>query len=325
MGTIPPPALPLQKGPTMSQSVISYDDALPHVTWHGAIDALRDGHRLPKARLGDLFKGPADKTLLTRAAYIEGLGYGVKAVTVFDQNPQAGLDTVQGAMMVFEPDHGRLSAVIDARIITELKTAGDSVLGAQMLARPDSRDLLILGGGTLARNLVKAYGTIFPELAQISLWTRRPEQAKALATEMSAAGYPVRAITDLPTAAARADIISTATMARAPVLLGDWVKPGTHVDLIGAYKADMREADDALMAKARIFVDSRDSTIHHIGELMIPLAHGVITEADILGDHYDLIAGRCGRTSPDQITLFKNGGGAHLDTMIASYVARAMA
>ncbi|WP_010138905.1 ornithine cyclodeaminase family protein [Oceanicola sp. S124] len=308
----------------MSRSFVSYDDAISHVTWEGAIEALRSGHERPKAQLGDLFHGPATGTLLTRAAYIPGLGYGVKAVTVFDGNPKLGLDTVQGAMMVFEPEHGALSAVIDAPLITELKTAGDSVLGARLLARADSRHLLVVGGGTLARNLVKAYRAAFPALETVSVWTRRPEQAKALAEEMAALGHPVQTVSDLQAACGAADIISTATMAREPVIHGDWIRPGTHVDLIGAYKADMREADDALLARARLFVDSRDSTIGHIGELMIPMAAGVIGEDDVLGDLYDLVPGTCGRESADEITVFKNGGGAHLDTMIATYVAAAL-
>lgn len=310
----------------MSRSFVSYDDAISHVTWEGAIEALRWGHERPKAQLGDLFHGPATGTLLTRAAYIPDLGYGVKAVTVFDGNPKLGLDTVQGAMMVFEPEpeHGALSAVIDAPLITKLKTAGGSVLGARLLARPDSRHLLVVGGGTLARNLVKAYRTAFPALETVSVCTRRPEQAEALAEEMTALGHPVQAVSDLPAACGAADIISTAIMAREPVIHGDWITPGTHVDLIGAYKADMREADDALLARARLFVDSRDSTIGHIGELMIPMAAGVIGEEDVVGDLYDLVPGNCGRESADEITVFKNGGGAHLDTMIATYVAGAL-
>ncbi|MET3598319.1 ornithine cyclodeaminase family protein [Martelella mangrovi] len=309
----------------MTQTVISYEDARPHVSWHEAIEALRDGHTRPKAKLGDLFQGPSDRTLLTRAAFIEGLGYGVKAVTVFDQNPEAGFDTVQGAMMVFEPVHGTLTAIIDARIITELKTAGDSVLGARILARPDSRHLLIVGGGTLARNLVKAYSAAFPGLETISVWTRRPEQANDMCAEMRASGYDVCAVADLPAAVGAAEIVSTATMARTPILRGEWVRPGTHVDLIGAFKADMREADDDLIARARLFVDSRDSTIGHIGELAIPIASGIISEDSVRGDLYALVSGKAGRETDSEITLYKNGGGAHLDTMIAIYVAGAVA
>jgi ornithine cyclodeaminase len=131
---------------------------------------------------------------------------------------------------------------------------------------------------------------------------------------------------DLATAAASADIISTATMARMPVLKGEWITPGTHVDLIGAFKADMREADDALISTGALYVDSRDTTLHHIGELMIPLAAGIIAENDVKGDFYDLIAsGTTARTSDDEITVFKNGGGAHLDLMTADYISGAVA
>ncbi|GGB94647.1 ornithine cyclodeaminase [Marinobacterium zhoushanense] len=310
----------------MIPSIISYDSAIDLVTWTGAIEALRAGHRMPKARVGDLFLGPSDATLLNRAAYIEGVGYGVKAVTVFDQNPAAGLETVQGAMLVFEPDHGCVSAVIDSRLVTELKTAGDSVLGAQLLARPDSRHLLIVGAGTVAANLIKAYVEGFPALEKISVWARRYEKAEALVEAMRALPLDVDivAVPDLADAVAQADIVSTATMARDPILKGEWVTPGTHVDLIGAFKADMREADDALIASSSLFVDSRETTIRHIGELKIPIEAGVISAESVKGDLYDLVQGKPARQSADEITVYKNGGGAHLDTMIAIYISKVM-
>ncbi|MTH64249.1 ornithine cyclodeaminase family protein [Paracoccus shanxieyensis] len=293
--------------------------------WPGAIHALRSGHLLPRAQIADLFLGPATATLLNRAAWIEGLGFGVKAVTVVDANPVRGLPTVQGSMMVFDPDLGHPSAIIDAPLITEWKTAADSVLGAMLLARPDSRSLLIVGAGTLARSLVRAYAAMFPGLRDIAIWARRGEQAAALVAELGPHYPALRVAEDLPQAVGQADIVSTATMARAPVLLGAWVRPGTHVDLIGAYKADMREADDALIALGRLFVDSRDTTIGHIGELMIPMASGVIGPIDVLGDLYDLVgADAPGRQDPQDITIFKNGGGAHLDLMIATYIAQAI-
>lgn len=295
------------------------------IDWPGAIAALRDGHHGPRPEVQDLFLGPSGGNLLTRAAHLPGTGFGVKAVTVFGDNPARGLPSVQGAMLVFDPDTGALQAVIDASLVTELKTCADSVLGAQILARPDSRRLVILGGGVLARGLVRAYRAAFPDLDDIRVWTRRPDQAQALARDMQAEGHEVAAVENLNAALQGAAIIATATMARDPVLCGDQVWPGTHVDLIGAYRPDMREADDALIGKGRLFVDSRATTLHHIGELMIPLASGVIRETDVLGDLYDLVPGRCGRTAPDQITIFKNGGGAHLDTMIAAYIARCAA
>lgn len=289
--------------------------------WPGAIEALRHGHLAPAAQVRDLFLGPGSGSLLTRAAWLPGRGFGVKAVTVFGDNPARGLPSVQGAMLVFDPETGALTAVIDAPLVTEYKTCADSVLGAQILARPDSRRLLVVGAGVLAGGLVAAYRAGMPHLDQIQVWARRPEQARALADRLAAQGHAVTPVTDLAEAVAGADIVSTATMAREPLLRGEWVRPGTHVDLIGAFRADMREADDALMTRARIFVDSRATTIAHIGELAIPIAAGMLTPDDVLGDLYDLVPGACGRTGADQITVYKNGGGAHLDTMIAAWIA----
>lgn len=306
----------------MNAPIITYDATVDKLTWPDAVEALRSGHLLPKAQVDDIFLGPADGTLLSRGAYIEDLGYGVKSTTIFAGNANQGLPSVQGAMLVFEPEQGRLTAIIESRLITEYKTAADSVLGASLLARPDSVTLLIVGAGTVARSLVKAYSAVFPKLERIAIWARRMEQAEALAREFQEAKGTVAAVPDLAAAAGQADIIATATMAREPVLHGAWVKPGTHVDLIGAYKADMREADDELIAGGLLFVDSRATTLGHIGELAIPIANGVMTADAVQGDFYDMVQDpSCGRQSDAEITVFKNGGGAHLDLMMARYIA----
>lgn len=310
----------------MTPKFLTYENAAHAVSWQGTVDALRDGHLLPRAEIGDLFLGPGTATLLNRAAYVEGLGYGVKAVTVMHDNAAKGLPTIQGAMMVYEPETGAVEAIIDSRLVTEFKTAGDSVLGACLLARKDSKHLLIVGAGVVARSLVSAYSALFPQLERISIWARRPEQAQSLVSDLTDVAADVVAVSELQAAAGQADIITSATMAREPVLLGEWISPGTHVDLIGAFKADMREADDALMSNGSVFVDSRETTIHHIGELMFPIASGAISESDIRGDLYDLVpAEQNARKSDDEITVYKNGGGAHLDLMTASYIAKAVA
>ncbi|WP_375261228.1 ornithine cyclodeaminase family protein [Palleronia sp.] len=305
----------------MDARIIRYDDARPRLSWTDTMEAIREGHMRPRAEIGDLFLGPPDGTLLTRGAYIEGLGYGVKSITVFAGNAARGLPTVQGAMFVYAPDDGRLEAIVDSRLVTEFKTAGDSILGARLLARPDPAELLIVGAGTVARSLILAYGAAFPSLERISIWARRTAQAEALADEFASRSAAVAAVDNLPQAAARADIISTATMAKEPILKGEWIAPGTHVDLIGAFKPDMREADDALISGGTLFVDSRETALAHIGELSIPIAAGVITPDDLRGDFYDLVPGGAARRSDDEITVFKNGGGAHLDLMVARYIA----
>ncbi len=125
---------------------------------------------------------------------------------------------------------------------------------------------------------------------------------------------------NLETSVGEADIICCATMSTEPVIKGEWLQAGQHLDLIGAYRPDMREVDDEALRRSRIFVDSRETTMNHIGELKIPLAVGVIGASDVLGDFYDLVAGSVQRDSDSDITLFKNGGGAHLDLMTAKAI-----
>ena len=208
--------------------------------------------------------------------------------------------------------------MIDNALITYWKTAADSLLGARYLARPDAERLLIIGAGAVARSLIEGYRAVLG-IRDIAVWNRTRATAEALAAETG-----VRVVEDLPGAVAQADIVATATLSRTPVLQGAWLRAGCHVDLIGAFTPAMREADDAALTRARIFVDSRDSTIGHIGELIDPLARGVITEADVLGDYRDLAAGAPGRIAAEDITLCKNGGGAHLDLMTADVILRAV-
>ncbi|MEH6404350.1 MAG: hypothetical protein V7750_13310, partial [Sneathiella sp.] len=204
--------------------------------------------------------------------------------------------------------------------VTKWKTAGDSVLGARILARKEATSLLVIGAGTVAKNLLQAYSEVFPNLTDFTIWNRNQEKAHALARELQDLGIAVTVAQDLKSAVKEAHIISCATMAKDPVLKGAWVSKGTHVDLIGAYRPDMREADDELMRRGSIFVDARETTIGEIGELMIPMAAGIIQESDVIGDLQDLCNGKPGRQSEDEITVYKNGGGAHLDLMTGNMI-----
>ena len=303
--------------------IVTQDTVAGRLHWVDIVAALQRGHELPRAQITDQFLSRDDDTLLSRAAWIEGLGFGVKSVSVMAGNVAAGLPTVQGAMLVFDDRTGELDAVVDSGLVTQWKTAGDSALGARLLARPDCQHYLIVGAGVVAESLAQAFSEVLPTLKRIEIWNRSPDKAVALARMLNVKGLPVFAVEDLQSACRSADIISTATMSKVPVLHGDWVPPGTHVDLIGAFRTDMREADDVLLQKGRLFVDSFETTIGHIGELMIPLASGAIARDKVLGDLYDLVAGREGRRSMQDITVFKNGGGAHLDLMTAKRILQA--
>jgi ornithine cyclodeaminase len=285
--------------------------------WIALTEALEAGHRLPRAEVVDglLYRG--GDTLLNRAAWIDGLGQLVKCATVFPGNAALGRPTINGAVTLYADRTGELEAVLDFHLVTRWKTAGDSLLAARRLARQDSRDVLLVGAGNVASAMVAAYRAAFPE-ARFAVWARDP----AAAARFSVAHDAVAVAPDLETAVRAADVICTATMATEPLIRGDWLQPGQHLDLIGAYTPAMREVDDTAMARARVFVDARSTTIQHIGELMAPIAAGAMTEADVIADFYDIAAGNFARRSEGEITIAKNGGGAHLDLMTAAHILK---
>lgn len=299
----------------MSYRVVGFEEGEALLTWTGVVDAIESGHRLPPAEIGDTVLRRHPDTLLSRSAWIDGIGLIVKTATVFPGNTAHGLPTVNGAVNLYSDDDGTLDAIVDFHLVTKWKTAGDSLLAARHLARPDSQTILIVGAGTVGWSLRDAYGALFPD-AGFVVWNRTPEAASRLA-----AAHPgTRATEDLAGAVRDADIVTCATMSTEPIIRGAWLRPGQHVDLIGAYRPDMREADDDALLRASIFVDSRDTTVDHIGELKDPIERGVIGREAIVADFYDIASGRFARSSADQITLFKNGGGAHLDLMAARHI-----
>ncbi|WP_210529469.1 ornithine cyclodeaminase family protein [Rubellimicrobium arenae] len=299
----------------MSVDLISFVEGEAALDWMGVTRAIAEGHRRGRPVLEDVILRRGADTLLNRSAWIDGLGIAVKVATVFPGNATAGRPTIDGAVNLMSDEDGTLEAVLDFALVTKWKTAGDSLLGALRLARPESRNILIVGAGTVGGTLVDAYRAGFPE-ARVTVWNRSPAKAEALA----AVRPGLSVATDLSAAVREADIIASATMSTAPVLRGDWLRPGQHLDLIGAYRPDMREADDAALGRARLFCDSR-RTAGETGEFLIPTAAGVIGPNSIVADLYEADAMR--RGSDDEITLFKNAGGAHLDLMVSRHILNA--
>lgn len=296
----------------MTPPFISFEAGEAGLDWIGLTDALAAGHALPKASVEDSFLYRGDDTVLSRAAWIDGLGIAVKTATIFPGNARQGKPTIGGAVALLSDTDGSVEAYVDFHLVTKWKTVGDSLLAARLLAPERVETILIVGAGTVATGLRQAYGTLFPG-ARFEIWNRTPERAEALAARFE----NTYLAPDLETAVRAADVVTSATMTTEPVIRGDWLRPGQHVDLIGAYRPDMREVDDTAMTRARVFVDSFDTTLGHIGELKIPLEAGVIMRDHILADYYDLPAFT---REPDDLTLFKNGGGAHLDLMTARYI-----
>ncbi len=292
-------------------------DAEAKLDWIALTDAIEAGHRLPRATIEDNFLYRGDDTLLNRVAWIDGMGQLTKTATIFPGNPARGLPIVNGGVCLFSDRDGTLEAIIDFHLLTKWKTAGDSLLAARKLARPDSRKILLVGAGNVARSLRQAYAAAFPQ-AEFTIWNRTLASVAPLRAD-----YPDLSIAlDLREAVAEADIIGTGTMSTNPVVRGKWLQPGQHLDLIGAYRPDMREVDDDALRRSRVFVDSRATTFGHIGELKIPLEAGVFFESDVVGDYYDMDLFR--RETETEITLCKNGGGAHLDLMVARYILEAV-
>jgi ornithine cyclodeaminase len=297
----------------MSVQVIPFADGEARLDWIGVTEAIAAGHARPRAQVADVFLYRGEETLLNRSAWIDGLGLAVKVCTIFPGNVAAGKAAIGGAVNLCSDVDGALEAILDFHLVTKWKTAGDSLLAARRLARKDAREILIVGAGTVGRSLVQAYGAVWPE-ARFSIWNRTREGAERFAVENPG----VRLAEDLEAAVRGADIVTCATMSKTPILRGEWLRPGTHVDLIGAYTPPMREADDAVMRRGRIFCDNRETVMTHIGELMDPLRDGVIAAEDVVADFYDLSSFQ--RHDDAEITVFKNGGGAHLDLMVSRWI-----
>lgn len=297
----------------MSLTIIPFAEGEANLDWLSLCAALQVGHERPRAEIGDTFLYRGKDTLLNRAAWIDGMGIAVKSAAIFPGNPARGVAMINGAVNLYDDTTGTLEALVDFHLVTKWKTAGDSLYAATRLARPDSERILIVGAGTVGRSLWQAYRAAFPQ-ARFAVWNRTRATAEAMAADC-----PGLAVTDdLETAVRAADIVTSATMSTDPLIRGAWLRPGQHIDLIGAYRPDMREADDEAIRRARIFVDSYDTTVGHIGEIMTPIVTGVIARGDLVADFYE--PEKFQRKSPEDITLFKNGGGAHLDLMTSRYI-----
>ena len=288
----------------------------------GLIAHLRAAHREPPAAVERVLMqqrsaAGIDDAVLVWPAWQPGRNLGVKVVTMFPGN--RAVPAVQGVYLLFDGNDGSPQAVIDGTELTYWKTAADSALGADLLARPDARELLMVGAGALAPHLIRAYQAIRPQLRQVRVWNRSADKAQAVASAVI--GTPAAMASDLEAAVRQADIVCCATASHAPLVHGDWLRPGTHLDLVGGFTPAMREADDTAVRRARIFVDSRWFTVEHAGDLTQPIASGAITRDAVRGDLFDLTRGAVsGRDHYRDITLFKSVGTA-LEDLAAAKMA----
>ncbi|MCG8596993.1 MAG: ornithine cyclodeaminase family protein [Kiloniellales bacterium] len=272
-------------------------------------ETFRKGAEVP-VRHHHAIGGGSDATLLLMPAWQSGRHIGIKLVTVFPHNGERNLPSVMGAYLLLSGHSGEPLAMIDGPTLTVKRTAAASALAASYLARQDCERLLMIGTGALAPYLVRAHAEVRP-ICNVLIWGRNPDKAEQLARRLNRRDFRVAATTDLEAAVRGAHIISAATMTLEPLIRGAWLQPGQHLDLVGGFRPDMREADDDAVTRARVFVDTRDGACSEAGDIVQPLEAGVLTEDDIAADLFDLTRGeRAGRRYYDQITLFKSVGTA---------------
>lgn len=260
-------------------------------------------------------------TSLIMPAWLPGRAYGVKIVNIAPANTARGLPALHASYVLHDATSGAALALIDADQITARRTAAASALAASSLARPDARHLLVVGAGRVARLLPDAYRVVRPSIERVTVWARSPASSRALAAELQAQGFDAQASDDLAAAASDADIVSCATLATEPVVLGRWLRAGSHLDLIGGFTPEMREADDNCFRGARLFIDTEEA-LAKSGDLLGPIARGVISAADVAGTLADLARGSAaGRTTAAERTVFKSVGTALEDLAAAMLVA----
>jgi 1-pyrroline-2-carboxylate reductase [NAD(P)H] len=249
---------------------------------------------------------------------------GVKAFTYLPDNAGRGGEVLHANVLLFDRRSGVPLALVEGRSVTFWRTAAMTALAADYLARDDAARLLVCGTGNLAPYLALAHAAVRP-IREIGIWGRNSGKAARVVDELrrARADLDIQVVEDLEAAARDADIIVCATASRTPIVLGEWVRPGTHVGLIGNHERDARECDTELVVKSRVYVDSRANVLNEAGEILIPIGEGRLGEADIIGELSELCSGAvAGRASAEEITLFKSVGTALADLAAARLVAQ---
>jgi alanine dehydrogenase len=258
----------------------------------------------------------ASDTLLLMPAWDDAL-IATKLVTVMPAAPQS----VQAQVLVLERATGRALALLDGDAVTVRRTAATSALAAQRLARPDAARLLVVGTGHLAPWMARAHAALRPGLTEVAVWGRDAGKASALAATLAAEGLPARPVHELADAVAAAHIVCCATTASEPLVKGAWLASGTHLDLVGAFRKTMREVDDLAVARSRVVVDTRAGALAEAGDLVQPVARGVVPASHVVAEMAELLRGVVpGRERRDQVTLFKSVGTALEDLAAARCV-----
>lgn len=300
--------------------IISAEQVAQALSWPALIDsigeAFRDGVEAPPRHHHSMNREDGEATMLLMPAW-QARGYiGVKMVNVFPQNSAHGLPAISGVYLLSEGAHGRPLACMDGSELTRRRTAAASALACRELARKEASSLLMVGTGKLAPMLIEAHAAVRP-ITQVRIWGRNPDKARALA-EHYADRFDTQVVTDLATASSQADIISCATLSSIPLIKGAWLKTGSHLDLVGAFKPNMREADATCLRRGEVFVDTHAGAKGEAGDILQAVDEGAFDFSDIRADMSQLLRGeRSGRGSDEAITVFKSVG-ASLEDLAAA-------
>ena len=311
----------------MREGVRHYSDAevAGYLEWPHLIDALESAFRRgaespPRPHFDIKVPGEPDGTLLLMPAWVEGRHIGLKTVTVFPGNAARSEPSVAAHYLLFSAKTGAIVAMFEGGVLTARRTAAASALASRYLSRPDARCLLVVGTGRLCPNLAAAHATV-RDLDEIVIWGRDADKTRRQAADLARDGLPARPAGDLEAEAKAADIISCCTLARDPLIRGEWLKSGAHLDLVGAFKPTMRESDDEAIRRARVYVDTYAGATKEAGDIVLAVKSGALTPDAIRGDLYDLTRGAAkGRQSAEEITFFKSVGTA-LEDLAAAQLA----
>lgn len=284
-----------------------------HFNSDEVIVPMRQHHDFPNPKV------QADSTLLLMPAWNPSKNAGVKIVTVSPENGQFDLPSIQGTYIYFDAIKGSIKAILEAKSLTVKRTAAASALASSYLSKENSNSLLMIGTGALSTNLIKAHISVRP-IKEIFVWGRNFDKAKAICKQLKSEKFTISAIESIEEKISNVDIISCATLSKTPLILGKHLKKGQHIDLVGAYKKDMREADDETISRASVFVDTFQGGLKESGDIVIPLENGTLTKEEIKADLFELCSNKkTGRKSEEEITVFKSVGHALEDLAAANY------
>lgn len=309
-----------------NETYINEDFIERNVHFPGLINALKDAFSsddtiVPMRHHHD-FPNPEvqqDSTLLLMPAWKPSKRAGVKIATVSPANGQFNLPAIQGIYIYLDALKGGILALLEAKSLTKKRTAAASALASKYLSKKNASSLLMIGTGALSTNLIQAHASVRP-IKEVFVWGRNYAKAENICEKFINSSFTIKPIKNIEDKISEVDIISTATLSKTPLVLGKYLKPGQHVDLVGAYKVDMREADDETIKKSEVFIDTFQGGLKESGDIVIPLENKTLKKENIKADFFDLTSGKKkGRNNDKEITVFKSVGHALEDLAAAQY------